>query len=183
MEMYSFLGEDNTKPIYTCSCCGQVYDELPLCFGANYPEYYYSVPANERETRIELHESLCVVDDQYFFHRGRLTIPITDYHEDLIFNVWTTISKDNFNKRMNLWSDSNRTKEEPYFGWLQTSVPSYGDIINLKTISIEQEVGFIPEIIIIEEGHSLTLDQENGISYQKAVEIVDSIIRLQHKAD
>ena len=84
---------------------------------------------------------------------------------------------------MNLWSDSNRTKEEPYFGWLQTSVPSYGDTINLKTISIEQEVGFIPEIIIIEEGHSLTLDQENGISYQKAVEIVDSIIRLQHKAD
>jgi hypothetical protein len=116
MKIFSFLSDDNTKPIYMCSCCGKAYDELPLCFGADYPEYYYSVHPNERETRIELHESLCVVDDQYFFHRGRLTIPITVYHEDLIFNVWTTISKDNFDKRMNLWSDPNRTKEEPYFG-------------------------------------------------------------------
>jgi hypothetical protein len=72
---------------YICKCCGTTYDEIPLCFGNEYPDYYFSVPIEERETRVELTESLCVIDD-HFFHRGRLIIPILDFHEDLIFNVW-----------------------------------------------------------------------------------------------
>ena len=180
MKLFSLLKKNNSIPTYKCSCCGQIYDELPLCFGTDYPDYYFSIPTNEREMRIELKESLCVVDEQHFFHRGRLTIPITDHHDKLIFNVWTSISEDNFSKRMDLWEDQNRTKEEPYFGWLQTVVPTYGDTLNIKTIAIEQEVGLIPEIKSIEEKHPLTIDQENGISYKRAVEIVDEIMKQQH---
>lgn len=83
---------------------------------------------------------------------------------------------------MDLWEDPNRIKEEPYFGWLQTTVPIYGDTLNIRTIAAEQEVGVIPEIKSIEEGHHLTIDQENGITYKRAVEIVDEIIRLQDNA-
>jgi hypothetical protein len=183
MKLFSFFKKKDSKPGYKCSCCGQVYDELPLCFGSDLPSYYFSIPPNERENRIELKESLCVVDEQHFFHRGRLIIPITDHKENLIFNVWTTISADNFGKQMNLWEDTKRTKEEPYFGWLQTTIPTYGDTLNIKTIAIEQEVGLIPKIKSIEEGHRLTIDQENGITYKRAVEIVDEIIRKQHNAN
>lgn len=180
MKLFSFLKKNNHKPTYKCSCCGQVYDELPLCFGTDFPAYYFSVPPDERERRIELKESLCVVDEQHFFHRGRLTIPIVDHTEKMIFNVWTSISADNFSKRMALWEDSKRIKEAPYFGWLQTIVPTYGDTLNIKTIAIEREVGIIPEIKSIEEGHRLTIDQENGITYKRAVEIVDEIMKRQH---
>jgi hypothetical protein len=182
MELFSFYNKGNAKPAYRCSCCGQEYDELPLCFGAPYPDYYFSVPPEEREKRIELKESLCVVDKQHFFHRGRLTIPITDYHENLVFNVWTTISADNFSKRIGLWENPNRVKTEPYWGWLQTMVPTYGNTINIKTIAQEQEVGFIPEIISIEDGHRLSIDQLNGITYKQAAAMVDEIIRQQHIA-
>lgn len=82
---------------------------------------------------------------------------------------------------MDLWEDKNRINEEPYFGWLQTIVPTYGDTINIKTIAIEQEVGLIPEIKSIEDNHRLTIDQENGISYKRALEIVNEIIQVQHK--
>jgi len=183
MKLYSFLKKDNAKPTYKCSCCGQVFDELPLCFGSDYPDYYFSVPPDERDERIELKESLCVVDEQHFFHRGKLTIPIIDHNENLIFNVWTSISAVNFGKRMDLWEDPNRIKEGPYFGWLQTTVPTYGDTLNIKTIATEQEPGVIPEIKSIEEGHLLTIDQENGITFERAVEIVDEIIRQQHNAN
>jgi hypothetical protein len=181
MKLFSFFKKDNNKPTYTCSCCGQVYKELPLCFGTEYPDYYFSVPPEEREQRVELKESLCVIDKQHYFHRGRLITPITDHQEPLIFNVWTSISADNFSKRMDLWEDPNRVNEEPYFGWLQTYVPTYGDTLNIKTIAVEQAAGFIPEIKSIEEGHSLTIDQKNGITYKKAVEVVDSIMSEQHK--
>lgn len=120
------------------------------------------------------------MDAQHYFHRGRLTIPIVKHDESLVFDVWTTISRDNFCKRSELWEDPDRTREEPYFGWLQTSVPTYGETLNLKTIAIEQDVGLIPEIVSTEENHRLTPDQENGITYERAVEIVDEIMRHHH---
>ena len=94
--------------------------------------------------------------------------------------MWTSISEDNFGKRVDLWEDPNRLNVEPYFGWLQTIVPSYEDTLNIKTIAEEQEVGIIPEIKSIEEGHPLTIDQEKGITYKRATEIVDKILREQH---
>ncbi|MET0943828.1 MAG: DUF2199 domain-containing protein [Flavobacterium sp.] len=165
---------------YTCACCNETFDEMPLCFGAEFPAYYFSVPLEEREQRIEYGGSWCYVDEEHFFHRGRLTIPIIDYHEDLVFNVWTTISEANFCVRMDLWEDANRINQEPYFGWMQTDVPTYGKTISLKSIAIEQELGLVPEIKMIEENHPLTIDQENGITFEKAVAIVNEIMKIQH---
>lgn len=167
--------------IYQCSCCGQVYDELPLTFGNDFPDYYFSIPHSEREARIEIKESLCVVDDKHFFHRGRLTLPIVDRGQDLVFNVWTSISEDNFIKRNNLWNSSERVNEDPYFGWLQTTIPTYGDTLNLKTIAIENEAGLIPTIKMIEDNHPLTVDQKNGITFDKALKIVDFILTSGHE--
>jgi hypothetical protein len=165
---------------FTCSCCGQVYDEMPLCFGTEYPDYYFSIPPDERATRVELKESLCVVDNHYF-HRGRITIPIIDFEDDLVFNVWTSISEENFIKRNEQWNDPERVNQEPYFGWLQTVVPSYENTINIKTISHENEVGIIPTVEIIEENHQLFDDQQNGITFKIASEKVQNILRSWHK--
>lgn len=180
MNIFNIFKKKPSKPKFICSCCGIVYEELPNCLGIDYPNSIFSIPEEERENRIELLESLCIIDQKHFFHRGRITIPIIDYEENLLFDVWTSISEANYNKRMDLWDAPNRVFEEPYFGWLQNSIPAYGETLNIKTISFEQEVGVIPEIKSIEEGHPLTIDQENGISYNRAVEIVNEIMRLQH---
>ena len=166
----------NGKTVYKCLCCDTVYDELPLCFGNDEPEYYWEIPEAERESRIELAESLCVIDERYFFHRGRLTIPIIDHDEDLVFNVWATISEENFRKRNELWNKTERVKEPPYFGWLQSQIPTYGDTINIKIKALEQEVGYIPTIEVIEENHPLTIDQTTGITFERAKEIVWTIL-------
>ena len=168
------------KYSFTCSCCGKVYDEMPLCFGTEYPYYYFSIPEDEREQRIELTESLCVIDENHFFHRGRLEIPIKHYHENLIFNVWTTISKENFELRNRIWNDGNRADHGPYFGWLETAILAYGNTINIKTMAYEGEAGSIPAIEVFEEDHPLTLDQQNGITFEQAKEKVQTILAGLH---
>lgn len=171
----------NKKRTYKCSCCGKIYEEIPLCFGPDYPDYYYSVAPDEREKRIEMAESLCVVDGEHFVHRCRLTIPIIDYKEDFIWNVWTSISRENFIKRNDLWTNPERVNEPPYFGWLQTIIPTYGETLNIKTMAYEQPAGLIPALEIIEENHPLYIDQKNGISLEKALTIVDEVMRNAHK--
>ena len=183
MKLFQFRNKESNKTAFKCECCGLEYDQMPLCFGSDYPDYYYSIPPDEREDRIEMKESLCVIDEKHFFHRGRLTIPINDFDEDLVFNVWTSISEENFGLRMDLWEDTNRINQEPYFGWLQTHVPTYGDTLNKKTIAIENEVGLIPSIKMIEENHLLSSNQESGISFETAKKIVNQILSKEHTSD
>lgn len=166
---------------YTCSCCGKVYNEIPLCFGGEFPDYYFTVPADERNDRVEIVESLCVIDE-HFFHRGRLTIPIIDHEENLIFNVWTTISKANFELRNQLWNAPERIEQDPYFGWLQTVVPTYGNTLSLKVLARENEVGYIPTIEITDE-HQLQYDQHHGITFEAALNKVQQILKEWHKGD
>jgi hypothetical protein len=180
LKLFSIFRRKTNKTSYKCSCCGEEYDEIPLCFGSDVPDYYYSIPPEERDKRVELTESLCVVDEEHFFHRGRMIIPIKDYKEDLIWNVWTSISKENFINRNDSWNNPDRVKEGPYFGWLQTVIPTYPETLNVKTMAYEQEVGYIPEIKLIEENHPLTFDQENGISLEKALGIVDVVMTSLH---
>jgi hypothetical protein len=183
MKLFNIFNPKRNKFSFKCSCCGKIYDEMPLCFGSEFPDYYFSVPPEERESRIQLTESLCAVDQEHFFHRGRITIPINDHTEDLVFNVWTSISEENFRSRNSMWNDPERVNNKPYFGWLQTQVPTYGDTLSLKTLAHEEAIGLIPSIEIIEEGHLLALDQQNGISFKEAIKKVDAILKQFHHPD
>lgn len=180
MKLFHIFNKKSKNTSFVCECCGTSYDKMPLCFGSDYPDYYFSVPPNERDKRIEITDSLCVVDKEHFFHRGELIIPIIDFEENLIFNVWTSISRENFELRMDLWEVENRVSQKPYFGWMQTFVPTYGDTLNIKSKVIENNPGFIPSVVITEENHKLTIDQKNGISLQSAKEIVKFILEKNH---
>ncbi|WP_262733083.1 DUF2199 domain-containing protein [Gaetbulibacter sp. NE] len=171
----------NKESTLKCDSCESEYNGIPLCFGSDFPDYYYSVPPNEIDERVELEKSLCVVDKTHFFHRGRVTIPILDFDSDLYFDIWTSISPENFEIRMDCWDSENRKDFGPYFGWIQNQIPTYENTINIKSIVIEQDPGIIPEIEITEENHQLAIDQKNGITYQRAKEIVEFILKLNNK--
>ncbi len=175
------LFKKDKKSTFECESCETKYDEIPLCFGSDFPDYYYTVPPNEIKKRVELEKSLCVVDKTHFFHRGRITIPIVDFDKDLYFDIWTSISRENFEIRMDCWDSTNRKDYGPYFGWVQNQIPTYENTINIKSKAIEQEVGIIPEIKITEVNHQLAIDQKNGITYQKAKEIVEFILKSKNK--
>ncbi len=179
MKIFQFK-KKSFKKKFKCNCCGKIYDEIPLTFGNEFPASYYSIPNNEIRTRVNYEKSLCVIDEKYFFHRVRLSIPIVDYPENLNFDIWTTISEDNFIKRNMDWNNPERIHNEPYFGWLENEIPMYSDTFHLETISNESEVGEIPNMQIIDENHTLFTDQRNGITFEKAQKIAQHILQKQH---
>ncbi|UZR98348.1 DUF2199 domain-containing protein [Chondrinema litorale] len=81
---------------------------------------------------------------------------------------------------MDYWDKPERVNNDPYFGWLQNQIPTYENTINIKSKAVEQDGEAIPEIIVFEENHPLTIDQKNGISLEKAHKIVQSILKEQH---
>lgn len=115
---------------YVCSVCGKIHDELPD-IGAAKPDPYFDVPEQERETRIVLTPDTCVIDEETFFIRGVIEIPIHDYPERFGFGVWVSQKKENF---LTYRSNPNSSEIGPFFGWLSTRVHYYPeDTQSLKT--------------------------------------------------
>jgi hypothetical protein len=160
---------------FTCPTCGETHAGPSFCFGAEFPEYYLSIPPAEREERVELTKDLCVVDGSHFFIRGRIEIPIIDHDEPFCWNVWASLSEKNFLRANDVWNEPDRENEPPYFGWLQTQIPGYSNTINIKTHVHTRAVGTIPWIEIGEEGHLLLAEQQAGITMDRALEIVSDI--------
>ncbi|NVO31804.1 DUF2199 domain-containing protein [Hymenobacter lapidiphilus] len=160
---------------FVCPTCGETHAGPSFCFGAEYPDFYFSIPLAERDERIEINKDLCVVDESHFFIRGRIEIPIIGHDEPFCWNVWTSLSKENFVRVNELWHEIGREQEPPYFGWLQTVLPGYPNTLSIKTTVHTQPVGTIPKVRIIEEAHPLLIEQEHGVTMERALQIVHGL--------
>jgi hypothetical protein len=79
---------------FKCASCGEVHEGMPS-FGAHAPLTYYDVPQEEREHRCDLGSDDCVVDEEFFFVRGCIEIPVIGETEPFSWGVVKTLSGHN----------------------------------------------------------------------------------------
>lgn len=162
---------------FHCGRCGEWHDDLPMSFGAEEPEYYHEVPEAERDTRCQLDGELCIVDDEHFFIRGCLEIPVLDGPGPFVWGVWASLARGSFKHVMQLWADPERHEQPPYFGWLQTELPGYpGTTLNLKTLVHSRPVGQRPRIELEPTDHPLAVEQREGITMARVQQIVEALL-------
>lgn len=161
---------------WKCSLCDKWHAELPFAYGPRYPDIYFTIPEEERDSRVEADKDFCVIDGKHFFVRGRLEIPVIDSDEVFSWDVWVSLSEKNFNRTIELISSAGRESEPPYFGWLGNNLHLYPDTINLKTQVRTEPVGFAPTIQLEPTEHPLAVEQRNGITLQRVKEIAALIM-------
>lgn len=161
---------------FTCRSCGQFHAELPMDFGADAPVAYYGVPENERQARCDLSSDLCVIDKEHFFIRGCLEIQVVDGPRPFAWGVWTSLSKENFKRTVQMWETSGRENEPPYFGWLCTALPLYPTTLNLKTHVHTRPLGERPLVELEPTDHPLAVEQRNGITMDRVREIAENLL-------
>jgi len=129
------------RKTWTCSTCGEIHQEIPGSYGYDAPRQWYTVAEAERRNRTFLNQDYCVIDQKDFFIRGCLEIPIVGAQNPLIWGVWVSLSKSNFEREQSLVNDPKRVHEPPYFGWLCTRIEIYPDTAALKTSVHTRAVG------------------------------------------
>ena len=149
-----------------------------MSYGSNAPYYWFQTKQEERKSRFNLNSDLCVMDDEHYFIRGNIEIPVFEEKEVFVWDVWVSLSKDNFDKALSTMSKSGREKElEPMFGWLSTSIPCYSELtMNLKTMVHTRKVGIRPIIELEPNEHPLAVEQRNGISIKRVQEIAELLL-------
>ena len=116
---------------FKCRTCDEWHEGVPH-LGAEAPLYYYAIPEEERERRCDLGSDDCVIDEEFFFVRGRIEIPVHGLEEMFGWGVWASLSKANFHEYMAHYEDPERAALGPYFGWLSAAIGGYPDTENLK---------------------------------------------------
>jgi hypothetical protein len=159
---------------YRCKCCGREYADLPA-FHADRPDQYWDVPESKRETDIFLTTDSCVIADQFYFIHGCLDIPIIDEPKSFTFGVWVSLSEKNFY----IWQENYKTEKRshlgPFFGWLCTRIPVYQETLHLKTNVHLRDDGTRPYIELQDCDHPLAMDQHNGITLDRMMEMIHKL--------
>lgn len=160
---------------FTCGCCGEHHAELPLAYGTHAPALYYQIAEAERKSRCELMSDLCVIDEEYFFIVGNLEIPIQGIDRLFSWDVWVSLSRENFSRTCKLWESPGRECEPPYFGWLNTALRGYPDTLSIKTHVHTRAIGFRPYIELEPTDHPLAVEQRNGITMERLQKIAEMV--------
>ena len=167
----------NTK--WKCNHCNEWHTELPFAYGPQYPDPYFAVPEEEREERVIMDKDFCMIDDEHFFTRGRLEIPVVDSDDVFVWNVWVSLSKSNFDRSIELLETEGRESEEPYFGWLCNNLAIYPETSLLKTHVHTAPVGMLPTIELEPTDHPLAIEQREGITVERVKEIASLLLHQE----
>jgi hypothetical protein len=168
---------------WTCSKCGSTHSGIPDSYAYDAPWPWYTLPERERPSRVFLNDDYCVIDNEDYFIRGCLEIPVIGRTNPLIWGVWVSLSKANFERERQLVNDPIRVNEPPYFGWLSSRIQMYPDTFALKTNVHTRAVGLRPFIELQPTEHPLAVEQGTGISTQRLMEIAENFEHMWQHPD
>lgn len=153
---------------YRCAVCGQEHGGLPDV-AMDKPDMWWDVPEDERDRRITSTTDTCIIDNEDFFIRGVIEIPIHDFPRGFGFGVWVSQKRENFETYV---QNFDSAEIGPFFGWLCNRITFYkDDSLFLKTMAHFRGQEARPRIELEPIDHPLAVDQREGISLEKAWEI------------
>lgn len=161
---------------YECKSCGQTHVGVPA-FGADAPSFYYAMPEAERAERCILESDVLVLDEEHFFIRGRIEIPVHDPAvEPFVWLVWVSLSEESFREWISCYDDAVRSHIGPFFGWLSTALPLYPETTSLKTMVHLQDNWIRPSVVVEAGDHPLAVEQRNGISLARLQDMATALL-------
>ncbi|HXC57421.1 MAG TPA: DUF2199 domain-containing protein [Rhizomicrobium sp.] len=120
-----------------------------------------------------LSEDFCVLNDEHFFVRAVLEIPVLGAPAGVRFayGVWSTLSRKNFEIYENRFNTGDYDGEGPWFGWLSNALANYPNTFNLKCQVHPRSGRQRPWIELESTDHPLAVEQREGISLDRLLEI------------
>src|SRR5437867_7313493 len=175
------VGARESEPFrFECATCGSVHEGIPS-FGWEYPAQYLAIPEAERAKRATLSDDACVIDDEWFFVRGCLEIPVHGYHEPLSYGVWLSLSRASFARYAQMFDEVGRASGAKFFGWLCTAIPGYPDTQLLKTMVQVRAWPTRPYVELERTDHPLAIEQRDGVSPWRVPRLVERTMHPRHR--
>jgi hypothetical protein len=181
--------EDLATLRWKCHTCEDWHTGPCLDFGYDAPDYWGDeyedssrnamLASDWSRTRHKsfLNEDYCAIDDQNFFVRGIILLPIIGTAQNFCWGVWGSLSRANFEVLLSNDADPGRVKIAPMFSWLSSQIPEYPDTLNLKMYAHVREGSERPHFELERTDHPLSFEFYGGISPERVKQIMKGRLR------
>lgn len=166
---------------FLCTQCDKQHEGLPaITYDA--PDHYHGLTPEQRVTRAKLSKDFCAIandarDGHAYYVRAVLKIPIVGQTDMLEWGVWGSLSEQNFKRYVQSFEDHDQSKLGPLFSWFASCLSGYPDTLNLRSNILPQDNGRRPLVVLDpEQDHLLVRDKANGISLERAIELVMPVL-------
>jgi hypothetical protein len=169
---------------WKCGSCEEWHTGPCLDFGHDSPHYWSK--EHEKSSRFAglvpkwsanhgktfLNEDFCAIDDENFFVRGLIRLPIVGTDQHFCWGVWGSLSRENFKLLLKKDSDPKRIELPPMFSWLSTQISEYPDTLSLKMHAHIQKLGWRPIFALEPSSHPISQEFHKGITAERVKEIM-----------
>lgn len=156
---------------WRCSVCGDEHDGLPLDWAYEKPAYWEGPRSDEDFLTADLCSWTADDATRHWFIRGVLHVPVPELDDTLRYGVWSSLSRESFERVRELWDDPARTDEPAYFGWLSNSLPGYPETLSLKLHVITDSLDLRPRFVLHDDDHPLIREQQEGITIDRILDL------------
>lgn len=189
----------NTRPSVTlddlaslrwkCHSCAEWHTGPCLDFACDAPDYWLKeheetsrrrslLPSwSKKRDRTFLNEDYCAIDDEAFFVRGVIQLPIVGTTDSFRWGVWGSLSRENFQTLLKMDDDPKGSELPPMFSWLSNQLREYPDTMNLKMYAHIQEPDWRPHFELEPTDHPLSKEYHNGITPERVKTIMMGRLR------
>jgi hypothetical protein len=123
-------------------------------------------------SRHVLTEDFCILNGEHYFVRCVLNLPVIGSGgESFGFGVWSSLSEKNFRIYADTFDSGRQGRLGPWFGWFSNRLPGYPDTANLKCQVHPRSDRQRPWIELEPTDHPLAIEQRNGITLDRILEI------------
>jgi hypothetical protein len=176
---------DDLKDLrWKCGTCEEWHTGPCLDFGTSEPCYWTKEHAkasriaallplwSKKRRKTFLDSDYCAIEGKDFFVRGLIHLPIIGAGETFRWGVWGSLSRENFEKLLEMDDDPKRTELPPMFSWLSSPLDEYPNTVNLKMYAHIQEPGERPHFRLEPTDHPLAQEYHHGITAERVKKIM-----------
>ena len=163
-----------------CACCGELapISELELSF--RLPDDVFKLSKTEQGARCRLNSEYVVLNDNRFFIRALIPLPVHGRTESYHIGIWAEVSKKDFVRVLSLSAKPALASAPPIPARLANQVPFHESTMGLSVTLQLTGPDTVPEVQVRPCNHTLYAEQCNGIDEGRVLEYAQPVLQHAH---
>ncbi len=154
---------------FKCSDCDELHSIRNIELTFRRPDEIASMSDEDVISRCRNNDDIYILDDERYFVRAVIPLPIIDTGENYCIGAWAELSERDFQITYDRWDDEDQADELPMNAKLSNSIPLNSDTFESEVLFKLTSAQSRPNIIL-SGNDPLANEQENGISLHRAAE-------------
>jgi hypothetical protein len=161
---------------YRCPSCAEKHEGFPALAYA-LPDVIFALPVAERDARAVVSSDLCILDDNRFFIRCVMAVPVLDCADAIEYGPWVEVDARDFGRYAVHFNGGGHPAWAAAEGVLANAFPASSQTtLGLSCmIRADKDASQRPGVEILDASHAIHAEQLNGIALPRAMEIVSQM--------